>query len=174
MSGAPPGGPYPPGARPGPAWMPPDAAAAASARGPGWTPPAGSGAPPPDLPPGADWSFKDKKVVAGILGILFGSLGVHKFILGYVTEGVIMAAVTVATWLAFFFSMIVPFFAISSASPGEDPDAGWFVLMVVIWGIAGIAATAVWIVGVIEGITYLTKSDRDFVLRYNVQRRGWF
>jgi TM2 domain-containing membrane protein YozV len=32
----------------------------------------------------------DKKIAAGICGILLGSFGVHKFILGYQQEGVIM------------------------------------------------------------------------------------
>ena len=32
----------------------------------------------------------EKKLAAGICGILVGSFGVHKFILGYQTEGVIM------------------------------------------------------------------------------------
>jgi TM2 domain-containing membrane protein YozV len=49
--------------------------------------------------PGAltDWKALggDKKIVAGILAILVGSLGVHKFILGYTTEGLIMLLVSV-------------------------------------------------------------------------------
>src|SRR5215216_6290113 len=46
-----------------------------------------------------DWKAMggDKKIVAGILAILVGSLGVHKFILGYTTEGLIMLLVTVLT-----------------------------------------------------------------------------
>jgi TM2 domain-containing membrane protein YozV len=39
----------------------------------------------------------DKKVAAGICAILLGSLGIHKFILGYKTEGLIMLLVTVLT-----------------------------------------------------------------------------
>lgn len=38
-----------------------------------------------------------KKIAAGICGILLGALGVHKFILGYTKEGVIMLLVTVLT-----------------------------------------------------------------------------
>ena len=34
------------------------------------------------------------KVPAGICGILLGSLGIHKFVLGYVTEGIIMLLIT--------------------------------------------------------------------------------
>lgn len=37
------------------------------------------------------------KVTAGICGIFFGCLGVHKFILGYQTAGCIMLGITVFT-----------------------------------------------------------------------------
>lgn len=46
-----------------------------------------------DKPAGAD-----KKVAAGVCGILLGGLGIHKFILGYTTQGVIMLLVTVLTF----------------------------------------------------------------------------
>ncbi|HEV2665477.1 MAG TPA: NINE protein [Blastocatellia bacterium] len=46
-----------------------------------------------------DWRAvgADKKVAAGILGILIGGLGIHKFVLGYTTEGLIMLLGTVLT-----------------------------------------------------------------------------
>ena len=46
-----------------------------------------------------DWRAlgADKKIAAGILGILVGTLGIHKFVLGYTTEGLIMLLVTVLT-----------------------------------------------------------------------------
>ena len=37
----------------------------------------------------------DKKIAAGVLGLVLGSLGIHKFVLGYTTEGLIMLLVTV-------------------------------------------------------------------------------
>jgi len=47
--------------------------------------------------PAQDWQRMgaDKKIVAGICAILVGGFGVHKFILGYQTEGIIMLLVTV-------------------------------------------------------------------------------
>jgi TM2 domain-containing membrane protein YozV len=39
----------------------------------------------------------DKKIAAGVCGILFGALGIHKFVLGYTKEGLIMLLVTVLT-----------------------------------------------------------------------------
>jgi TM2 domain-containing membrane protein YozV len=99
--------------------------------------PAGSGYQP--MQPGqpgqmTDWKAlgADKKMIAGILGILVGSLGIHKFFLGYTTEGLIQIAITVVTC-----------------------------------GAGGI-------VGLIEGIIYLTKSDEDFVRTYVQNKKGWF
>lgn len=40
----------------------------------------------------------EKKVPAGILAILLGALGIHKFYLGYTKEGVIMLILTVFTF----------------------------------------------------------------------------
>ena len=36
----------------------------------------------------------EKKIAAGICGILLGALGVHKFILGYTLQGIIMLVLT--------------------------------------------------------------------------------
>jgi len=52
---------------------------------------AGGGFPEP--PP--DW--QSNRQVAGILGILIGSLGIHKFIIGNTTPGLIMLLVSVLT-----------------------------------------------------------------------------
>jgi TM2 domain-containing membrane protein YozV len=41
--------------------------------------------------------FASKKIAAGICGILLGSLGVHKFILGFNTAGIIMLLVSLLT-----------------------------------------------------------------------------
>ena len=90
--------------------------------------------------PGAmtDWKAMgaDKKMVAGILAILLGSLGVHKFILGYTTEGVIMLLVSILS--------------------------------------CGILAVIPSVIGIVEGIMYLTKSDEEFVRTYIQSKKGWF
>jgi TM2 domain-containing membrane protein YozV len=90
--------------------------------------------------PGAmtDWKEMgaDKKMVAGILAILLGSLGVHKFILGYTTEGVIMLLVSVLS--------------------------------------CGVLAVIPSVIGIVEGIMYLTKSDEEFVRTYIQSKKGWF
>jgi TM2 domain-containing membrane protein YozV len=77
-----------------------------------------------------------KKVAAGICAILLGSIGIHKFILGYTTEGLIMLLVTVLT--------------------------------------CGLGGFVTWIIGLVEGITYLTKSDDEFYNTYIVNKKGWF
>ena len=89
-------------------------------------------------------NFAEKKMLAGILGILFGSLGVHKFILGYNTEGAILLGATVASWI----------------------------LTIFIIGFFGVMATS--IIGIIEGIMYLTKPDDEFVMTYGVNKKAWF
>jgi TM2 domain-containing membrane protein YozV len=81
-----------------------------------------------------DWKAlgADKKLVAGICGILLGGFGVHKFILGYTTEGIIQIVITFVT--------------------------------------CGVGS----IVGLVEGIIYLTKSDEEFVRTYIQNKKGWF
>lgn len=80
------------------------------------------------------------KIAAGVLGILLGSLGIHKFILGYTKEGIIMLVVTLIVGTITF----------------------------------GLGAGIMGIIGLIEGIIYLTRSDEDFVRTYVTGRKGWF
>ncbi len=90
------------------------------------------------IPPTEEWNKpqppqqENKKVLAGIMGILFGSLGIHKFVLGYTNEGIIQLVVSIVTC-----------------------------------GLFGI-------VGFIEGIIYLTKSDEEFYNIYQANKKGWF
>ena len=74
----------------------------------------------------------EKKIVAGILGILFGGFGAHRFYLGDTKGGLIRLAIAVVTC-----------------------------------GAGGL-------IGLIEGIIYLTKSDEDFVQTYLVEKKEWF
>ena len=73
---------------------------------------------------------ESKKVVAGILAILLGGFGIHKFYLGYTVPGIIM-------------------------------------LVLACTGISGI-------IGIVEGIIYLTKSDEEFIETYQVGKKEWF
>ena len=95
-----------------------------------------SPAPPPVTGP---IPGSEKKMVSGILAILLGALGIHKFYLGYQKEGIIMLVVSVV------------------GSP-----------------LCGIPTAIVGIVGLIEGIIYLTKTDQEFVDTYITGRKGWF
>lgn len=40
---------------------------------------------------------ENKKIVAGILALLIGSLGIHKFILGYTKEGILQIVISIVT-----------------------------------------------------------------------------
>jgi TM2 domain-containing membrane protein YozV len=77
-----------------------------------------------------------KKIAVGICGILLGALGIHKFILGYTTEGLIMLLVTILT--------------------------------------CGFGGVVMSIIGLVEGIIYLTKSDAEFESIYISGKKGWF
>jgi len=83
---------------------------------------------------------ENKKILAGVLAILLGGLGVHKFILGYTKEGIIILVITL-------------------------------ILGILTCGIAG---WAMGVLGLIEGIIYLTKSDEEFYNTYQVGKKPWF
>jgi TM2 domain-containing membrane protein YozV len=58
------------------------------------------------MPPPSS-SGNSKRVSAGILGILLGALGIHKFVLGYSKAGVIMLLVSIIGAAFFFLGPIV-------------------------------------------------------------------
>lgn len=140
---APPAPPAPPMDAP----APPPAPAPAPAPSPGYAPPpppppapgyAAPTAPPQPgygAPVGAPVGDK-QKMVAGILAILLGAFGVHKFYLGYNKEGVILLAVTLVSF--------------------------------------GMLAWVSSIIGLVEGIMYLTKTDQEFYATYVAGRKAWF
>ena len=84
------------------------------------------------------------KVAAGVLAIVLGALGVHKFYLGYTGPGIILLLATI----------------VSAA------------LTIVLIGILGIIAISV--IVLVEGILYLTKSDEEFHSIYVENRKSWF
>jgi len=40
---------------------------------------------------------ENKKLITGILAILIGSIGIHKFVLGYTKEGIIQIVISIVT-----------------------------------------------------------------------------
>ena len=89
-------------------------------------------------------SGENKKLLAGLLGIFVGGFGVHKFILGYNKEGFILLGTLLLS----------------------------FVLMCVFIGFLTMYIPI--LIGVIEGIIYLTKSDEEFYQTYQVGKKPWF
>lgn len=75
----------------------------------------------------------NKKLPAGILAILLGAFGIHKFLLGYTKEGIIWLVISICT-----------------------------------------CGTVTSLLGLIEGIIYLTKSDEEFYQTYQVEKKPWF
>ena len=92
-----------------------------------------------------------KKLVAGLLGIFLGSLGIHKFYLGMNQPGIIMLACTIGGYVLFTLLAIILI--------------GFIFLLV---------PAAVGLIGLIEGVIYLTKSDADFQREYLVGKKPWF
>jgi TM2 domain-containing membrane protein YozV len=126
-----PAGDVPPPPPSAPAETPPPAPADAPPPAPSYTAPAAA--------PASATEAKDKKILAGILGIVLGCFGVHKFVLGYKNEGIIMCVVGVL---------------------------GYF--------LCAIPTLVMAIIGLIEGIIYLTKTDEEFGRIYIQGRKPWF
>lgn len=100
---------------------------------------------PPQTPPNYQapyqtTAYAKSNVAAGLLAIFLGSLGIHKFYLGYTTAGFIMLAITIVGSI--------------------------FTL--------GLAGGVVAIIGIVEGIMYLTKTPQEFQYTYIQNSREWF
>jgi TM2 domain-containing membrane protein YozV len=87
---------------------------------------------------------ENKKMLAGILGIVLGGFGAHKFVLGYNKEGFILLGILLIS----------------------------FPLMCVIVGAFTMYIPI--LIGLIEGIIYLTKSDEEFYETYQANKKPWF
>ena len=74
----------------------------------------------------------EKKLAAGLLGILLGTFAIHKFYLGYTKTAIIQ-----------------------------------LILSIVTCGVGGV-------IGFVEGILYLTKSDEEFDKTYVENEKQWF
>jgi len=79
---------------------------------------------------------ESKRIIAGVLGILIGAFGIHKFVLGYTTQGIIMLVISIVT--------------------------------------CGIGVGLTGLIGLIEGIIYLTKTDEEFIYTYQINKKKWF
>lgn len=85
-----------------------------------------------------------KRILAGIFGIILGHLGIHKFVLGYNNEGVILLTISLLGYATLCF--LVGYFFILAAG----------------------------IIGLVERIIYLTKSDWEFNETYIKNKKSWF
>lgn len=96
--------------------------------------------PPPGFyPPGGPFyqggypvDVNSRKLLCGLMGIFFGYLGIHRFILGDVSGGIWRIVISFVT--------------------------------------CGLGS----IIGLIEGIIYLTRSDTEFYNEYMVAKKAWF
>ncbi|MXV20550.1 NINE protein [Deinococcus xianganensis] len=91
-----------------------------------------------------------KKLIAGLLAIFLGGLGVHKFYLGNTQPGVIMLAATIGGWLL-----------------------GIIGSFIIVGAVFFLVPFLVGLLGFIEGVIYLTKSDADFQREYVSGKKAW-
>lgn len=102
-------------------------------------------APPPPYGTGGYGSGAKSKTTAGILAILLGGMGIHKFYLGRTNPGIIMAVVFAVCFCSSFV-FILPFLGCMALS----------------------------IIGLVEGIIILGKSDAEFQQEYVIGQKDWF
>jgi TM2 domain-containing membrane protein YozV len=75
---------------------------------------------------------QSQRVLCGVLGILIGGLGIHRFVLGDAVGGILRIVISAVT-----------------CGAGS-------------------------LIGLIEGIIYLTKTDEEFIEIYQVGKKAWF
>lgn len=83
-----------------------------------------------------DTTNVSKRNVTAVLALIFGCFGIHKFVLGYKNEGLILLAITIVT--------------------------------------CGLGASITALIGFIEGVIYLTKSNEEFIYEYQINKKSWF
>ncbi len=92
---------------------------------------------------------KERKLVAGLLGIMLGTFGAHKFYLGYTSEGVILLSISLGSFVVVMLSCGILFPLI-------------------------IGMVAAQIIGIVEGVIYLSKPDDEFQATYRTNKKPWF
>lgn len=102
------------------------------------------------IPPTPEKPIENKKLVAGLCALLVGTFGVHKFVLGYNTEGTIMLVINLVMLII---TVVTCGFGVIITGP--------------IMGLIGVLA-------MIEGIVYLTKTDEEFYEIYQKNKKPWF
>ncbi|PTA66908.1 TM2 domain-containing protein [Deinococcus arcticus] len=98
-----------------------------------------------------------KKLIAGLLGIFLGSLGIHKLYLGNTTPGLIMLGLNIGVWVVALLLGLLTF----------------GVALFVTVPLAGLVSSGLGLLGLVEGILYLTKSDPDFQRDYVLGQKPW-
>ena len=104
--------------------------------------------PQPTAAVAAGPAYPKSKIAAGLLAIFLGGLGIHKFYLGYAGAGVLFLAL----WLVAFISACTLIGLVVAIPLG----------------------LTIWIITLVEGIIYLTKSDEDFHQTYVANSRSFF
>ena len=98
-----------------------------------------------------------RKLIAGLLAIFLGSLGVHKFYLGMNRPGALVLGLNVGAWVLAILLGIVTL------------AVGFIVTL----PLASLLSFALGVLGLVEGIIYLTKTDEAFGREYLIGKKAW-
>ncbi len=109
----------------------------------------------PGMSASPNHTTKKSKIVAGLTGIFLGGFGVHKFYLGYASQGAILLAVTLG--------LSLPVTMVAHA-----------LRIIPLIQLVGILKYIPVLIGIAEGVIYLTRSEEDFQGIYVTGRREWF
>lgn len=99
-----------------------------------------------------------RKLVAGLLAIFLGAFGAHKFYLGRTTPGLIVLLAHIGGW---FVTLVLSILTLGLGA-------------IILVPLMGLVASALCIVGLIEGVVYLTRSDEEFAQTYLTGKKDWF
>ena len=128
----------------------------------------------PDQGAGVSKSAEEEKpeylrsrIAAGVLAIVLGGLGIHKFYLGYKKEGALMLACSlglpIVGWALAF---VIGFLSVTTRVYGIS-------IFAFIPTILGFTPLVVWGFALVEGIIYLTMSDERFNDTHVEHYKGW-
>ena len=99
-----------------------------------------------------------RKLVAGLLAIFLGAFGAHKFYLGRTTPGLIVLLAHIGGW---FVTLVLSILTLGLGA-------------IILVPLMGLVASALCIIGLIEGVVYLTRSDEEFAQTYLIGKKDWF
>lgn len=99
-----------------------------------------------------------RKIIAALLAFFLGGLGIHKFYLGYTGAGLVFVLIQIAGW---FLTLMLSLLSLGIGA-------------IFLLPLMAFASGVLSVIGIIEGVIYLSKTDADFYHTYLSGRKEWF